>query len=60
MPPADLRQAQARAVLCILGSDSSRLGRLFCTHPKTAARVKRLEAIEQRVQARGRSVRLED
>ncbi len=57
---ADLRKVQARAVLCILGTDSSRLGPLFCTHPPTAARVKRLQAIEERVQARGRAVRLED
>jgi heat shock protein HtpX len=49
-PRADLRQVQARAVLCILGTDTSRLGPLFCTHPPTAARVKRLQAIEQRVQ----------
>jgi heat shock protein HtpX len=54
----DLRRAEARAVLCILGKDSSRLGRLFCTHPRTATRVKRLEEIEQRVQAGGRAVRL--
>jgi heat shock protein HtpX len=49
----DLRQAQALAVLSILGTDRSRLGPLFCTHPRTAARVKRLQAIEQRVQAGG-------
>jgi heat shock protein HtpX len=51
LPVADLRQAQGRAVLSILGSDSSRLGPLFCTHPRTAERVRRLEEIEQRVQA---------
>ena len=59
LPAADLRQAQARAVLCIVGADRSRLGPLFRTHPSTAARVKRLEAIERRVQAGGRSVRLD-
>jgi heat shock protein HtpX len=60
MPRADLRQVQARAVLSILGTDSSRLGPLFCTHPPTAARVKRLEAIEVRLQAGGRAVRFEE
>ena len=60
LPAADLRQAQARAVLCIVGADRSRLGPLFRTHPSIAARVKRLQAIEQRVQAGGRAVRLED
>ncbi len=60
MPRADLRQAQARAVLCIVGSERSRLGRPFGTHPPTAARVKRLEALEERVQAGGSAFRLED
>jgi heat shock protein HtpX len=60
LPDADLRQAEARAVLCILGSDRSRLGPLFCTHPRTAERVNRLQAIERRVQASGRAVSLGD
>jgi heat shock protein HtpX len=60
LPAADLRQAQARAVLCIVGADSSRLGPLFRTHPSIAARVRRLQAIEQRVQEKGRAVRLDD
>lgn len=59
LPRADLREAEARAVLCILGRDRSRLGRLFATHPPVAARVKRLEAIEARVQGGGRAVSLE-
>jgi heat shock protein HtpX len=50
IPRADLRHAEARAVLCILAPDRSRLGRLFATHPSIAARVRRLEAIEERVQ----------
>src|SRR4051794_5478701 len=41
----------ADAVLCILGRDFSRLGRLFCTHPPTDARVKRLERVEARLQS---------
>jgi heat shock protein HtpX len=60
LPAADLRDAQARAVLCIVGADRSRLGPLFRTHPSVAARVKRLQAIEQRIQAGGRAVSLED
>jgi hypothetical protein len=47
-------------VLCILGADRSRLGRVFCTHPRTAARVERLRAIEERLQSSGRAVRLGD
>jgi heat shock protein HtpX len=57
MPRGDLREVQ---VLCILGMDSSRLGPVFCTHPPTAARVKRLQALEDCMQARGRAVRLDD
>jgi Zn-dependent protease with chaperone function len=37
-----------------------KLGRLFRTHPTIEARVKRLEAIEQRVQAGGRAIQLGD
>ena len=59
LPRADLREAEARAVLCILGTDRSRLGRLFATHPPVAARVRRLEALEERVQGGGRAVSLE-
>jgi Zn-dependent protease with chaperone function len=33
---------------------------VFCTHPPTAARVKRLQALEDCMQARGRAVRLDD
>ncbi len=51
VPQADLRQFEARAMLCILGTDHSRLGRFFCTHPPTAERVKRLQELERRVQA---------
>jgi heat shock protein HtpX len=60
LPTADLRQAQARAVLCIVGADRSRLGPLFRTHPSIAARVRRLQAIEHHVQEKGRAIRLED
>jgi heat shock protein HtpX len=52
MPVADLRQTQARATLCILGTDHSPLGRFFCTHPPTAVRVDRLQQIEERINRR--------
>jgi heat shock protein HtpX len=58
-PRSDLREVQGRAVLCIVGN-RSRLGRLFSTHPSTAKRVKRLAAIEGRVQAGGRAMQLDD
>jgi heat shock protein HtpX len=56
VPRADLRAVQARAMLCIVGTDTSRFGPVFCTHPLTAVRVKRLEEIEKRVQAGGRGL----
>jgi len=55
MPRSDLRQAEARATLCILGTGRSPLGPFLSTHPPTAARVRRLGAIETRVQSAGRA-----
>jgi heat shock protein HtpX len=52
-PCADLRELEPQAVLCIVATRSSRLGRLFSTHPPTARRVQRLRALESRLQARG-------
>lgn len=51
-PRSDLRQVEPYAVLCIVGTTRSRLGRLLSTHPPTEARVKRLEELETRIQAR--------
>ena len=48
---SDLRQVYAYAVLCIVGTQRAGLGGFFSTHPPTAARVKRLEEIESRLQA---------
>jgi heat shock protein HtpX len=50
-PRADLRRLDAHAMLCIVGTAKRGLGRLLSSHPPTAARVKRLEAIEARIQA---------
>jgi heat shock protein HtpX len=49
---ADLREVDGLAVLCIVGP-GSRLGRFFRTHPPTPARVKRLERLEEQLQASG-------
>jgi heat shock protein HtpX len=57
-PRSDLRQFDADAVLCIVGIARPRLGRLLSTHPPTAARVKRLEETEIRIQAASHPARL--
>jgi heat shock protein HtpX len=57
-PRSDLRQVAAYAVLCIVGSGRPRLSRLFATHPPTSARVRRLEELERRIQARSHPSRL--
>jgi heat shock protein HtpX len=49
-PRSDLRQVDAYAVLCIVGTARPRLGRLLSTHPPSAVRVERLEQIESRIQ----------
>jgi heat shock protein HtpX len=48
-PTLDLRQAGADAVLCIVSLDDTSFGRLFASHPPTAARVRRLFALDARV-----------
>jgi len=48
LPHGDLRQAET---LCIVATRSRR-SRWLSTHPSTAARVKRLEALEVAIQAR--------
>jgi heat shock protein HtpX len=50
-PRLDLRQADAFAVLCVVGTEGRGLRRLLATHPPTAERVKRLEQTEARIQA---------
>jgi heat shock protein HtpX len=50
-PRSDLRQVEAYAVLCVVGTPRSGLARLFATHPPAAARVRRLEEIESRLQS---------
>ena len=45
-PPDDLRGV---SVLCIVGTGRRWLGGLLATHPATARRVQRLEAIERRL-----------
>ena len=47
-PRRDLRQAE---MLCIVPAVRTRLERMLSTHPSTAARVKRLEALEIAIQA---------
>jgi heat shock protein HtpX len=50
VPRRDLREAEARSVLCIVATRSSKLGRLFSSHPPTTARIGRLHEIEERLQ----------
>lgn len=50
VPRTDLRQVEAYAMLCIVGTARGGLRRLLSTHPSTAARVKRLAEIEGRMQ----------
>jgi heat shock protein HtpX len=60
LPRADLREVEAFAMLCVVGAESPRFGRLLSTHPPVAARVKRLEETEARIQAAGHPGRLWD
>jgi heat shock protein HtpX len=55
---SDLRQVEPYAVLCIVGTAGSGLGRLLSTHPATAARVRRLEETETRIQSASHPARL--
>jgi heat shock protein HtpX len=50
LPHRDLRQVAPDAALCIVAPAPARLGRLFSTHPPISARVKRLRAIEDKLQ----------
>jgi heat shock protein HtpX len=50
VPRRDLREAEARSVLRIVATRSSRLGRVFSSHPPTTARIGRLREIEARLQ----------
>jgi heat shock protein HtpX len=50
-PRADLRQAEAYAMLGIVGTGRAGVGRLLSTHPSTARRIERLEETEARIQA---------
>jgi heat shock protein HtpX len=50
VPRRDLREVEPLSVLCIVAARSSRLGRLFSSHPPTAARIGRLREIEERLQ----------
>lgn len=49
-PHADLRQAAPDAALCIVAPVPVPFGRLLSTHPVTARRVGRLQALESRLQ----------
>jgi heat shock protein HtpX len=51
-PRADLREIETYAVLSIVGTPRYGFRRLIATHPPVTARVKRLEEVEGRIQAR--------